>query len=112
MRPRSLAEIARRIGCEALDDSGVIVTGVTTDSRDVQPGDLFVAVSGETFDGNRFVADAMAAGAIAAVTTDPVATGYPRLVVDDTLVTLRDLKAADQSTVPRADLVARVEEIL
>ena len=28
------------------------------------------------------------------------------------LVTLRDLKAADQSTVPRADLVARVEEIL
>jgi len=97
MRPRSLAEIARRIGCEALDDSGVIVTGVTTDSRDVQPGDLFVAVSGETFDGNRFVADAMAAGAIAAVTTDPVATGYPRLVVDDTLVTLRDLAALQRT---------------
>ena len=97
MRPRTLAEIARRVGCDALDDSGVVVTGVTTDSRDVQPGDLFVAVSGETFDGNRFVADAIAGGAVAAVTTDPAATGYPRLLVDDTLVALRDLAALQRT---------------
>jgi UDP-N-acetylmuramoyl-tripeptide--D-alanyl-D-alanine ligase len=56
-----------------------------------------VAVVGENFDGNRFVADAMDAGAAAVVTSDATVTGIPRLVVDETLVTLRDLAAICRS---------------
>jgi UDP-N-acetylmuramoyl-tripeptide--D-alanyl-D-alanine ligase len=69
------------------------VTGLTTDSRVVEPGDLFVAISGESFDGNRFVAAAVAAGAAAVVTSDRSISGIPRIVVADTLVALRDIAA-------------------
>jgi len=41
--------------------------GIACDSRTVRPGDLFVAVSGETSDGHRFIPDAMQAGAVAVV---------------------------------------------
>src|SRR5229473_7794715 len=45
--------------------AGLEVTGVSADSRKVRPGDAFVAVSGAKADGLRFVADAVAAGAVA-----------------------------------------------
>jgi UDP-N-acetylmuramoyl-tripeptide--D-alanyl-D-alanine ligase len=48
-------------------DSGARFTGVATDSRAVRPGDLFVALAGERFDGNDFVEAALAAGAAGAV---------------------------------------------
>jgi UDP-N-acetylmuramoyl-tripeptide--D-alanyl-D-alanine ligase len=43
------------------------VVRVCTDSRQIQPGDLFVALSGENFDGHRFVADVLQKGAIGAI---------------------------------------------
>ncbi|MDJ0924907.1 MAG: UDP-N-acetylmuramoyl-tripeptide--D-alanyl-D-alanine ligase [Acidimicrobiia bacterium] len=91
MRPRTLLELAQAIGCEVRNDSGVVVTGISTDSRAVEPGDLFVAISGETHDGNRFIGKAIAAGAVAAVTSDPELEGIPSLVVSDTLQALRDI---------------------
>lgn len=93
MNPISLADLANRLGCEAVDDPGVVITGVTTDSRDVRAGDLFVAVTGESFDGNSFAVAAVAAGAAAAITSDANIAGIPRIAVDDTLVALRDLAA-------------------
>jgi UDP-N-acetylmuramoyl-tripeptide--D-alanyl-D-alanine ligase len=45
-------------------------TGVTTDSRAVVPGDLFVAIAGERFDGHDFVASAFAHGASAAIVSN------------------------------------------
>ena len=42
-------------------------TRVEIDSRKVQPGDLFVAIKGDVFDGHDFVKDALAKGAVAAV---------------------------------------------
>jgi UDP-N-acetylmuramoyl-L-alanyl-D-glutamate--2,6-diaminopimelate ligase len=47
--------------------AGIEVTGVSVDSREVRPGDLFVAVSGAKADGSRFIADAIAAGAVAVI---------------------------------------------
>ena len=47
------------------------VTGVSTDSRTLRPGDLFVALQGERYDGHDYLADAFEAGASGAV----VATG-------------------------------------
>lgn len=44
-----------------------LVVGVSTDSRNIQPGELFVALEGENFDGHKFVELAIAKGAVAAV---------------------------------------------
>ncbi len=102
MTPVLLTDLARRLGLEAFDDTGVPITGVTTDSRNVRQGDLFVAVSGENFDGNEFARSAIESGAAAAVTSDPGVVGIPRIVVADTLVTLRDLASLrrDELDVP------------
>jgi UDP-N-acetylmuramoyl-L-alanyl-D-glutamate--2,6-diaminopimelate ligase len=56
-------------GAEILTQSGnPSVRGLEYDSRKVQPGDVFVAMRGETYDGNRFIDQAIAAGAVAVVT--------------------------------------------
>jgi UDP-N-acetylmuramoyl-tripeptide--D-alanyl-D-alanine ligase len=99
MRPRTLAELASRLETEALDDRGVIVARVTTDSRTVHPGDLFVAIRGEAFDGNAFVEDAVASGAAAVVTSRTDLLGTPRIVTTDTLTVLRDLAVIARSDI-------------
>jgi UDP-N-acetylmuramoyl-tripeptide--D-alanyl-D-alanine ligase len=76
-------------------EAGIEFTGVSTDSRAVREGDLYVALVGERFDGHDFVTDALAGGARAAVVSrpapdDPNARLYP---VDDTLVALGQLAA-------------------
>ncbi|WP_225913979.1 UDP-N-acetylmuramoyl-tripeptide--D-alanyl-D-alanine ligase [Leptolyngbya ohadii] len=63
---------------------------ISTDSRSLQSGDLFVALRGERFDGNDYLAVAQAQGAIAAVTDKPpvgdsVKLSLPLLVVKDAL---------------------------
>lgn len=82
-------------GCEALMDKGLAsqVTGITTDTRTVQPGELFVALEGETFDGHHFAQQAMDKGAIAAVVRRGAlsSANFPRLEVADTLVAYQTL---------------------
>ncbi|MGE0723358.1 MAG: UDP-N-acetylmuramoylalanyl-D-glutamyl-2,6-diaminopimelate--D-alanyl-D-alanine ligase [Alphaproteobacteria bacterium] len=71
--------------------------GVSIDSRTVGAGDLFVALSGPTFDGHDFVADALARGAAAAIVQRVpagVADDAPLVVVDDTLAALTALGRA------------------
>ena len=68
--------------------------GVNTDTRSIQPGQLFVALKGENFDGNTFALQALEAGACCAVVSDSVAAEDPRLVkVPDTLAALQELAA-------------------
>ena len=80
----------------AYAEEGIEYTGVSTDSRTVREGDLYVALMGERFDGHDFVADALSRGALGAVVSHPVAGDpadarlYP---VDDTLVALGMLAA-------------------
>ena len=69
---------------------------VTTDSRDIRPGDLFVGIRGERFDGQQFAAQALAAGAVAAIVSEVprnTAAGAKFLVVADTRVALGQLAA-------------------
>ncbi|HEY6301732.1 MAG TPA: UDP-N-acetylmuramoyl-L-alanyl-D-glutamate--2,6-diaminopimelate ligase [Terriglobales bacterium] len=66
------------LGAEVLSQSGnPAVAGVEYDSRRVRPGTLFVAMKGETSDGNRFIDQAIAAGAVAIVTDSPAETSRP-----------------------------------
>ena len=56
------------------------VTAVDYDSRRIQPGSLFVAMKGESSDGNRFIDQAIAAGAVAVVTDSATETPRPGAV--------------------------------
>ncbi|MGB3294885.1 MAG: UDP-N-acetylmuramoyl-tripeptide--D-alanyl-D-alanine ligase [Phormidesmis sp.] len=77
--------------CEAMFSR--VVTGVTTDTRTVLPGDLFVALAGETFDGHDFVEQAIAKGAIAVVVRRGALSenAVPQLEVEDTLTAYQSL---------------------
>ena len=57
------------------------ISGLTLDSRTVKPGMLFVALHGETVDGHKFVADAVARGAAAIAVTAGGAALAPDITV-------------------------------
>ena len=69
---------ARMLGVDVHFDA------VSTDSRTIQSGELYVALSGENFDGHRFVAQVSELGACAAVVSQPGPFPIPALQVDDT----------------------------
>ncbi|MEN2785710.1 UDP-N-acetylmuramoyl-tripeptide--D-alanyl-D-alanine ligase [Sphingomonas qilianensis] len=86
------AEIAAATGGAA---SGVFsVTGVTFDSREVGPGDLFIALTGETTDGHRFLDQAFAQGAAGAIVSQH--TAHPHVRVADTMAALEALAVASR----------------
>ena len=70
------------------------VTGVTFDSREVQPGDLFVAMPGSVYDGHKFVEQAFRAGAAGAIVSQPVIG--PHVLVQDTFAALQALARASR----------------
>jgi UDP-N-acetylmuramoyl-tripeptide--D-alanyl-D-alanine ligase len=70
------------------------VTGVTFDSREVQPGDLFVAMPGTIHDGHRFVEGAFTAGAAGAIVSHRVSG--PHVLVDETFAALQALGRASR----------------
>ena len=70
------------------------VTGITFDSREVGPGDLFVAMPGTVHDGHKFVDAAFAAGAAGAIVSQPV--DGPHVLVDNTFAALQALGRASR----------------
>ncbi len=84
------ADIAAATGGAA--SAPFAATGVTFDSREVGPGDLFVALTGEATDGHRFLDQAFARGAAGAIVSQPV--GHPRVLVPDTMAALENLGRA------------------
>lgn len=73
----------------------VSITGIALDSRQVKPGDLFVALVGGETDGHRFIPDAVKQGAIAVVGTHPLEdVPVPYIRVEDGRHALADLSAA------------------
>ena len=85
-------EIAQATGGTA--SAGFKVTGVTFDSREVGPGDLFVAMPGTVHDGHRFVEGAFGAGAAGAIVSQPI--DHPHVLVDDTFAALQALGRASR----------------
>lgn len=90
----SVQQLAALTGGQVAGEAAPCFSRVCTDSRRVQPDDLFVALRGEHFDGHDFIATAAAAGAAAALVDTPQSgTGLPQVVVADTLLALGQLAA-------------------
>lgn len=61
------------------------VAGISTDTRSITPGDVFLALRGDRFDGHAFVDQAIAQGAIAAIVDQVIGADLPLIVVPNTL---------------------------
>lgn len=73
-----LAKLLRGIDAGAVATLGdVEISEIAYDSRRVKPGTLFVAIRGEKTDGNKFVADATARGALAMISEEPRSSALP-----------------------------------
>ena len=83
MRALSLAELAGPLEAE-LHGADCNFTRVSTDSRSLQPGDLFIALTGENFDGHDYLQQVASDGAAAALVSLPQSVELPQLVVSDT----------------------------
>lgn len=75
------------------DTDDVICTSVSTDTRTLKTGSLYVPLTGERFNGHDFAAQAEAAGAVAMLAEENVDTGMAVVHVDSTLTALADLAA-------------------
>ncbi|MCF6154160.1 MAG: UDP-N-acetylmuramoyl-tripeptide--D-alanyl-D-alanine ligase [Candidatus Brocadia sp.] len=97
MEVLSLAEVVNAVcGHIVCADKSTKVKGISTDSRNIQKGDLFFALKGERFDGHQFITQAMNAGAIGAVISSEMKLDFgreniPIIRVKDVVTALGDL---------------------
>ena len=106
--PWTAAQVSEALGVP-VTASGPL-TGISTDTRQLTPGTLFVALAGEHFDAHAFLDRALEGGAGAAVVrrgTPPVA-GLPLIEVPDTLVALGVLARARRRRLPAGAPVVAV----
>lgn len=88
-----LAEIAPVLNAR-LQGADLAIAGVSTDSRQISAGDLFIALKGPNFDAHHFIAEVVAKGAIAVVVEHEIADcNVPQLIVADTKLALGQLAA-------------------
>ncbi len=95
----TLAEVARAVSgtlvpAEGASPDDVVSGAVDTDSREIGPGDVFVAKPGETTDGHRFVGAAVDGGAVLAIVEHGVDAPVSQIVVADAVAALSDLARA------------------
>src|SRR5450759_577700 len=92
---RKIAEFAQ--GSLSAGDAGLTVSKVSTDSRTLQPGDLFVPLRGENFDGRKFIEQASERGAVGAMVEEAWKGAVPKtfalIRVPDTLAGYQTLAA-------------------
>ena len=98
--PKNLAEIFSQILISLLNQPDLTftsITGIALDSRQVKPGNLFVALTGGSTDGHHYISAAIEKGAVAIVGSRPAEEfdlAIPYLQVSDTRVALAWLSAA------------------
>ncbi len=118
-----LADVIGILSGQTPGGTGQAIRRVVIDSRNVGPGDLFVALPGEQTDGHHFVGEALARGAVAALIQQPVAADCPVmdlragagggawpggpvcLRVENTLAALQQLSAAWRARLPHLRVV-------
>lgn len=96
MRPMTVKEIALALGKELEDSREVEV--ISTDSREIPPNSIFVALKGETFNGNLFAAEALRQGALYAVVDEDRDYGNDHIIkVESTRQAFLDIAGAYRS---------------
>jgi len=83
MIPLSLAEIAKAINGKLVGDN-ITIGGITTDSRSLVEGELFLALKGPNFDGHRFLNQVVELGCGSVIVDHQCEINIPQIVVDDT----------------------------
>jgi UDP-N-acetylmuramoyl-tripeptide--D-alanyl-D-alanine ligase len=93
MEPSTVAEISRLAAGSLFGSGSGVVTAVSTDTRSIEPGQLFVALRGERFDAHDFLATALEQGATAALVenVNPALSDLPQIQVPDSLTGLQTL---------------------
>ena len=86
-------------------DAAGVVSAISTDTRGLVPGELFLALRGENFDGHDHLSSAVAAGALGAVVARgyndrDLPSGFVLIEVDDTLAAYQRIAAAYRQTLP------------
>ncbi|RAL26012.1 UDP-N-acetylmuramoyl-L-alanyl-D-glutamate--2,6-diaminopimelate ligase [Thermoflavimicrobium daqui] len=69
---------------QVIGDLGTEIKGIKIDSRQVESGDLFIALRGLTVDGHRFIDKAISQGAAAVMVEEPISANIPVVIVPDT----------------------------
>lgn len=85
--PFTLTQLEKVLSAQ-LVGADLSIDGVSTDTRNINAGDLFVALKGENFDAHHFIEKAADSGAIAVVVEHRVDTDLPQLIVEDARLAL------------------------
>ena len=93
LRNWTLESVADVLHCQAPVED-VRFSGVSIDTRSIEKGDLFIAITGENFDGNDYVDIAKQNGAVAAIVSKELDVALPHLNVNDTRIALGELACA------------------
>ena len=93
MKPITLEAIAKAVNGKISDEkyNNIIIENITTDTRKIAEGDLFIPLKGENFDGHNFIQQAFESGALCCLSAENIETYKPCIYVSDTRVALRDL---------------------
>jgi UDP-N-acetylmuramoyl-tripeptide--D-alanyl-D-alanine ligase len=105
----SLAQIAQITGGKLLNcsDSAMLLENISTDTRSVAVGDLFLALIGERFDGHEFVEQAVTKGAVAALVSRPLSEmTTPQILVTDTRIALGQIAGWVRDQLSELQIVA------
>jgi UDP-N-acetylmuramoyl-tripeptide--D-alanyl-D-alanine ligase len=92
-----LSQIAESLDAELIGND-MVINSVSTDTRNIEQGALFVALVGERFDAHNFTHQAVESGAGALLVSKPVSDDVPQLLVKDTKLALGQLGALVHQT--------------
>ena len=87
MIPLQTKEIAQLVQGQ-LVGADIQIQSVSTDSRNITQGDLFIALKGPNFDGHQFAADVISKGAVALIVEQQLDVAVPQIIVADTRLAL------------------------
>lgn len=83
-----------------LGEADVLLDSISTDTRTLEGGALYIALKGPQFDGHHFIDAAVREGAVALLVSEPVQSAVPAILVDDTLVAFGQLGAWHRQAMP------------